>query len=45
MFDGITSQHFLYIPMVVLLGLVIGYVLGSRSVHAEYALKRERMKK
>jgi hypothetical protein len=44
MFEGITPQHAIYIPMVVLMGLVIGYIAGSRAVRAEYERRRKRMK-
>lgn len=42
--SGITPQHMIYIPMVLLLGLVIGYIAGSRAVRAELERKRARMK-
>jgi hypothetical protein len=46
MFDlgGMTPQHALYIPMVALLALVIGYMAGARAVRAEYAKQKKRMK-
>lgn len=44
-----TAAHFLYIPATVLVGIVIGWVLGSRAAADAYAaeLKRreERAKK
>jgi hypothetical protein len=39
-----TPQHVLYIPSVLLLGLVTGYILGARAVRAELERKRRRMK-
>jgi hypothetical protein len=39
-----TPQHALYIPMVAILALIIGYVLGSRAVRAEYDKQKKRMK-
>ncbi|MGK3964431.1 MULTISPECIES: hypothetical protein [Sorangium] len=39
-----TPQHALYIPVVLMLGLIIGYILGSRAVRAELERRRRRMK-
>lgn len=39
-----TPQHLLYIPVVLTLGLIIGYILGSRAVRAELERHRRRMK-
>jgi hypothetical protein len=38
-----TAAHFLYIPAVLLLGVVIGWILGSRAAADAYAsqLKRQ----
>ena len=46
MFDvgAMTTNHAIYIPMVLLLGVVLGYAIGSRSVHAEYERRKKRMK-
>jgi hypothetical protein len=30
-FSGITSSHFIFIPAVLLVGVVMGWVLGSRA--------------
>ncbi|MEZ4440737.1 MAG: hypothetical protein R3B72_16680 [Polyangiaceae bacterium] len=43
-FGAITSQHIIYIPMVLIIGLAIGYAAGARAVRAELERKRERMK-
>jgi hypothetical protein len=32
-----TAAHFIYIPAVLLLGIVIGYILGSRAAADHYA--------
>jgi len=40
-----TAQHAIYIPSVILLGLIIGYIAGSRATRTEYERQRERMKK
>lgn len=43
-FGQMTPQHVIYIPSVLLLGLVIGYILGARAVRAELEKRRKRMK-
>lgn len=40
-----TAEHVIYIPGVLLLGLTIGYVLGTRAVRAEYARQKKRAKR
>jgi hypothetical protein len=42
-----TAAHFLYIPAVLLLGIVIGWILGSRAAADAYAAlaRREAMAK
>jgi hypothetical protein len=42
MFAGLPSSHFIFIPAVLLLGVVIGWVLGSRAARAAYAMERKR---
>jgi hypothetical protein len=37
-----TAAHFLYIPAVLLLGLVIGWILGSRAAADAYAAQLKR---
>lgn len=37
-----TSAHFLYIPAVVLIGIVIGWILGSRAAADAYAVQAKR---
>jgi len=44
MFSGITPQHVIYIPMVALMGLIIGYIAGSRAERADAERRRKRMK-
>lgn len=34
-----TAAHFIYIPAVLLFGIVIGWVLGSRAAADAYAAK------
>ena len=41
-----TAAHFLYIPGVLLVGIVIGWILGSRAATDAYAaqLRRQQQK-
>lgn len=39
-----TAEHFIYIPFVLLLGVLAGYSLGARAVRAELEKQRQRMK-
>jgi len=43
-FGQMTGQHVIYIPIILLLGLVAGYVLGARAVRAELDRQKRRMK-
>lgn len=43
-FGAMTPQHVIYIPCVLLLGLVAGYVMGARAVRADIQRRRKRMK-
>ncbi|MEO7191087.1 MAG: hypothetical protein ABI051_08520 [Vicinamibacterales bacterium] len=36
-FSEMPSSHFLFIPSVLLIGIVIGWVLGSRAARDAYA--------
>jgi hypothetical protein len=40
----VTFEHVIYIPGVLLLGLTVGYILGSRAVRSEIARAKQRMK-
>jgi len=35
-------EHFIFIPGVLMIGIVLGYVLGARSARAEVERKRKR---
>jgi hypothetical protein len=35
-------EHFIFIPGVLLIGIVLGYVMGSRATRAEMEKKRKR---
>jgi len=37
-----TAGHFIYIPVILLLGIVIGWVLGSRAAADAMAMDRRR---
>ena len=37
-----TAGHFIFIPSVLLLGIVIGWVLGSRAATDAYAVELKR---
>ncbi len=37
-----TSSHFLFIPAVLLLGVVLGWVLGSRAAKDAFAVELKR---
>lgn len=43
-FGAMTPQHVIYIPSVAMLGLITGYILGSRAVRAEFERRRKRLK-
>ena len=45
MIDGMTSAHFIFIPAVLLLGIVIGWILGSRAARDAYAMELKRRRK
>lgn len=35
-------EHFIFIPGVLMIGIVLGYVLGSRAARADLERKRKR---
>jgi hypothetical protein len=35
-------EHFIFIPGILMIGIVLGYVLGARSARAELDRKRKR---
>jgi len=43
-FGEMTAAHFVFIPMVLLIGTVVGYMLGARAMRAEIARTKKRMK-
>jgi hypothetical protein len=38
----VTAGHFIFIPSVMLIGIVIGWVLGSRAARDAFAQERKR---
>ena len=50
-FANMTAAHFIFIPAVLLIGIVIGWILGGRAAQDAYAAElrrreeRERRKK
>jgi len=38
----VTAGHFIFIPAVLLVGLVIGWILGSRAARDAYAMELKR---
>ena len=48
MIGNMTSAHFIYIPMVLLVGVVVGWILGGRAARDAYLAelrRREERKK
>ncbi len=43
-FGQMTSEHVLYIPVVLIVGVLVGYVLGARAVRDEIERTKQRMK-
>jgi hypothetical protein len=37
-----TTAHFIYIPAVLLLGIVIGFILGGRAARDAFAAQKEK---
>jgi hypothetical protein len=37
-----TAGHFIYIPAVLLVGIVLGWILGSRAARDAYAMELKR---
>jgi hypothetical protein len=40
--DGMGAGHFIFIPAVLLVGIVIGWILGSRAARDAYAAELRR---
>ena len=39
-----TPEHVIFIPGILLIGIVLGYILGARAARAELAKRRKRLK-
>lgn len=44
-FANMTSAHFIFIPTVLFVGVVIGWILGSRAAHDAYAMEMKKREK
>lgn len=42
MFEGMGAGHFIFIPAVLLVGVVMGWILGSRAARDAYAAELRR---
>ncbi len=42
MLGGMTAGHFIFIPAVLLFGIVLGWILGSRAASDAYAAELRR---
>jgi hypothetical protein len=42
MFEGMGAGHFIFIPAVLLIGVVVGWILGSRAARDAYAAELRR---
>ena len=38
-FANMTSAHFIFIPVVLFVGVVVGWILGSRAARDAYAME------
>ncbi len=43
-FGQMTAAHFVFIPALLLIGVVLGYMLGARAMRAQMARTKKRMK-
>ena len=41
-FSGMSASHFIFIPAVLLIGIVIGWILGSRAAADAYGAELKR---
>ncbi len=42
-FENMTFAHVIFIPSVLLIGILIGYSMGARAIRAEFARQRKRL--
>ena len=43
-FANMTSAHFIFIPVVLFVGIVIGWILGSRAAQDAFAMEMKKRK-
>jgi hypothetical protein len=41
-FANMTSAHFIFIPVVLFVGIVIGWILGSRAAQDAFAMEMKK---
>jgi hypothetical protein len=41
-FANMTSAHFIFIPVVLFIGVVIGWILGSRAAQDAFAMEMKK---
>ena len=41
-FGNMTSAHFIFIPVVLFVGIVVGWILGSRAAQDAYAAELQK---
>jgi hypothetical protein len=41
-FANMTSAHFIFIPVVLFIGIVIGWILGSRAAQDAFAMEMKK---
>jgi hypothetical protein len=44
-FANMTSAHFIFIPVVLFVGVVIGWILGSRAARDAFAVELKKLNK
>jgi hypothetical protein len=42
MIEGMSASHFIFIPAVLIVGVVIGWILGGRAARDAYAMELRR---
>ena len=42
MIEGMTASHFIFIPAVLIVGVVIGWILGGRAARDAFAMELKR---
>jgi hypothetical protein len=42
MIEGMSSAHFIFIPAVLIVGVIVGWILGSRAARDAFAMELKR---